>query len=396
MEIPIDDWAGHKSPQEDDAYSILALDPDNKLGFGKNPDKVLESLKTHSKNGVHHYVIKNGSSVPVALIKDDLSGDTPSVRICISNAGNQKIFERVLEEVDHFEDPENFKVRKQLQSIVNFAETTGIDPSSWKSSDSLEGTNSQSHEDQLLGQFADEIIVLSKSKNLDSEEILATIRDYSTKEGMEVCWDKLGDLCARKIMAESLSRRSSIAGRADQWVDKIHRVGEEMNKGFERGVLENLGDGAQNFLRKLADAFELIGKALGKTIDQLIDKLSRACGAIGDKLGLDGQKIQTRIKDGFVQEGEKFKDGATSFYTALKNPVQALAASGVTAAFIPLVEKLNQSGLNSSEALFPGSGDFQVQTLGVMAVLLASSPVILGVRDWAKKKKEDVGLAQLT
>jgi hypothetical protein len=93
-------------------------------------------------------------------------------------------------------------------------------------------------------------------------------------------------------------------------------------------------------------SFLCVGAALGKTIEQTIEKLSRACGAIGKALGLDGKKIQESVSKNLTSVKEGFEDLAFKLKDVAKNPVTAFAASGIAVASIPVAEKLNQSGLN--------------------------------------------------
>jgi hypothetical protein len=376
-----------------DALEILALDPRNKLGLGSTVDEVFESLREKRNNGENYVLVSTGVDSPVALLKDN--GSDKSELVCYSSNApiDSEYMDAIYNCFDEFKDPEGYKLKAQLKSIVSYFENTGIDPTRWKKDVSFDDLPTSQYEKRLVESFADEVVLAHKGKVVDPETLAKTLNSYSNKEGMEVYWNKLGDVCGQYLMLNSLLQQqkegSTLSGKVKNWISEQKQVGledgERLSQSFEKNVLDNLGNNSQSMLKKLVDVFEAIGRALGKSLDAITDKLAKACGAIGNSLGLDGKAIEYSVSDGFTEMRDGAKEMAEKLKNELKNPAFAGLAAAATVTAMPVLEKLNQIGLNPSNMLHPQSGEAQVYTLGVAAVAMALSPLALKVQEWSKK-----------
>jgi hypothetical protein len=383
-----------KGRQEVDA--IIKMDPRNKLGFGFTSDEVLHKFREERRNGTTHYVVKNGNQYPVALLSEDTSTKDSGVKLCYVRPNSKNWEKEALDAVEKFKDPEGYRLRKDLGHVVKFAEKTGLDPSVWRVPLEFKSEDSARREEELIEKFADEVILTTKGRLDDPKELASILKGYSSGKGAEPYWDKIADLCAQHMMAQMLSKQKlegkMFTKKVQNWMDdKTYMAldaGDRLSDGLETNVLDKLGEGPQSLLKKLVDVFEAIGKALGKSANQIIDKLSQACGTLGATLGLDGQKIEEDVKDGLLSVKKEFVELGGKLKLALKNPATAGFGAAVSAAGIPIVEKLNQHGFNVLEHLAPGAGAAQIDALGVTAVTFVLSPLALGIRDWAVKKKE--------
>jgi hypothetical protein len=389
-------FQAHEAKYKHHALAIHHMDPRNKSGFGHTIDEIADTLRQRRRNGEKFVYIETGMQTPVALFKDNGLGKEPTMIAYASYAATDKEYtDAVRGAYDKFKDPVSYKLTNELKSIVNFAENTGLDPSRWKKGVSFDDLPPNQYEKRLVESFADEIVLAHRDKVVDPGTLAKTLNSYSNKEGMEVYWNKLGDVCGQYMMLNSLFRQekegSTLSGKVKNWVREQKEAamedGEGLSESFEKNVLDNLGGTSQSMLKKLVEVFEAIGRALGKSLDMITDKLAKACGAIGNSLGLHGQAIEYAVSDGFTEMRDGASEMVQKLKAELKNPAMAGLAAAATASVIPMVAKLNQSGLNPSDMLYARAGEAQLVSLGIAAVALAASPIALKVQEWAKKPK---------